>query len=82
VGISAVAVQVDDGPWQDATLADAISVDTWRQWAYTWENAGAGDHTITVRATDAAGLVQTSATADVAPNGATGLHEISVSVSA
>ncbi|TFD57204.1 oxidoreductase [Cryobacterium suzukii] len=81
VGISAVAVQIDDGPWQDATLADAISVDTWRQWAYTWQNASAGDHTVKVRATDAAGLVQTSATADVAPNGATGLHEISVSVS-
>ncbi|TFD28117.1 molybdopterin-dependent oxidoreductase [Cryobacterium lyxosi] len=82
VGISAVAVQIDDGPWQAAALADAISVDTWRQWAYTWDRAVAGDHTIRVRATDAAGLVQTSATADVAPDGATGLHEISVSVSA
>lgn len=82
VGISAVAVQIDDGPWRDATLADAISVDTWRQWAYTWADASAGDHSVRVRATDAAGLVQTSATADVAPDGATGLHEISVSVSA
>jgi len=82
VGVSAVAVQIDDGPWQDATLADAISVDTWRQWAYTWTDAGIGNHSIKVRATDAVGLVQTSATADVAPDGATGLHEISVSVSA
>ena len=81
VGVSAVAVQIDDGPWQDATLADAISVDTWRQWAYTWTDASIGNHSIKVRATDAAGLVQTSATADVAPDGATGLHEISVSVS-
>ncbi|TFC80143.1 oxidoreductase [Cryobacterium sp. TMS1-20-1] len=81
VGVSAVAVQIDDGPWQDATLADAISVDTWRQWAYTWTDAIAGDHTVRVRATDAAGLVQTSATADVAPDGATGLHEVTVSVS-
>ena len=81
VGISAVAVQVDDGPWRDAILADAISVDTWRQWVYTWDDASRGEHTVKVRATDAAGLVQTSATADVAPNGATGLHEISVSVS-
>ncbi|MBG6212829.1 MAG: molybdopterin-dependent oxidoreductase [Cryobacterium sp.] len=82
VGVSAVAVQIDDGPWQDATLADPISVDTWRQWAYTWPDATAGEHAVKVRATDSAGLVQTSATADVAPNGATGLHEISVSVSA
>lgn len=81
VGVSAVAVQVDDGPWQNATLADAISVDTWRQWAYTWANATAGEHVVRVRATDTAGTVQTSATSDVAPNGATGLHEISVSVS-
>jgi hypothetical protein len=80
--VGAVAVQIDDGPWREATLADAISVDTWRQWAYTWTDATAGDHRIKVRATDAAGLVQTSATADVAPNGSTGLHEISVSVSA
>ncbi|WP_199182435.1 molybdopterin-dependent oxidoreductase [Cryobacterium sp. Y11] len=82
VGVSAVAVQIDDGPWREATLADAISIDTWRQWAYTWSDATAGEHSVKVRATDAAGLVQTSATADVAPNGATGLHEISVSVSA
>jgi DMSO/TMAO reductase YedYZ molybdopterin-dependent catalytic subunit len=81
VGVSTVAVQIDDGPWQEATLAEAISVDTWRQWAFTWNDATAGNHSVKVRATDAAGLVQTSATADVAPNGATGLHEISVAVS-
>ena len=81
VGVSSVSVQIDDGPWKDATLADAISVDTWRQWAYTWSDATIGNHTVKVRATDAEGLVQTSATADVAPDGATGLHEISVSVS-
>ncbi|WP_105035751.1 molybdopterin-dependent oxidoreductase [Cryobacterium aureum] len=81
VGVSNVAVQIDDGPWQDATLAEAISVDTWRQWAYTWTDATSGSHSVRVRATDAEGLVQTSATADVAPNGATGLHETSVSIS-
>ncbi len=82
VGVSAVAVQIDDGPWQEATLAAAISADTWRQWAYTWNDATVGEHSVKVRATDTAGLVQTSARADVAPNGATGLHEVSVSVSA
>jgi DMSO/TMAO reductase YedYZ molybdopterin-dependent catalytic subunit len=81
VGVSAVAVQIDDGPWQDATLADAISVDTWRQWAFTWADATTGNHSVTVRATDAEGLVQTSTIADVAPNGATGLHAVEVSVS-
>ena len=81
VGVSAVAVQIDDGPWQDATLADAISVDIWRQWAFTWTDATAGQHSVRVRATDSDGLVQTAVSADVAPDGATGLHEVSVTVS-
>ncbi|MFF1574040.1 molybdopterin-dependent oxidoreductase [Leifsonia sp. NPDC058292] len=80
VGVSAVHVQIDGGDWQAAELADAISVDTWRQWKYAWE-ATKGSHTIRVRATDANGKVQTSKVADVVPDGATGLHEISVSVS-
>lgn len=80
VGVSAVDVQVDGGDWNPATLADAISVDTWRQWRWDWD-APSGSHTIRVRATDANGLVQTSELADVAPDGATGLHEISLSVS-
>jgi DMSO/TMAO reductase YedYZ molybdopterin-dependent catalytic subunit len=79
VGVSAVHVQIDDGPWQQADLADAISIDTWRQWKYAWP-ATKGTHTIRVRATDAKGLVQTSKVADVVPNGATGLHQISVTV--
>ena len=33
-GISRVEVQVDDGPWAEAELADAISIDTWVQWSY------------------------------------------------
>jgi DMSO/TMAO reductase YedYZ molybdopterin-dependent catalytic subunit len=79
VGVSAVHVQIDDGPWQQADLADAISIDTWRQWKYAWP-AEKGSHTIRVRATDARGKVQTSKVADVVPDGATGLHQINVTV--
>jgi len=79
VGVSAVQVQIDDGDWADATLADAISADTWRQWMFTWP-ATPGSHSVTVRATDANGLVQTSVTRDVAPDGATGLHQVTVNV--
>ncbi|MBN9630506.1 MAG: molybdopterin-dependent oxidoreductase [Actinobacteria bacterium] len=79
VGVSAVQVQVDGGDWQQATLADAISVDTWRQWKYAWD-ATPGSHTIKVRATDARGTVQTAKVQDVVPDGATGLHTISVTV--
>ncbi|SDH26081.1 DMSO/TMAO reductase YedYZ, molybdopterin-dependent catalytic subunit [Leifsonia sp. 98AMF] len=79
VGVSAVQVKVDDGPWQQATLADAISADTWRQWRFAWE-ATPGAHTLRVRATDAKGKVQTAAVQDVVPDGATGLHSVRVTV--
>jgi DMSO/TMAO reductase YedYZ molybdopterin-dependent catalytic subunit len=79
-GIKAVQIQVDNGPWNDADLADAISIDTWRQWRWEWP-APKGSHTVRVRATNANGEVQTSAVQDVVPNGATGYHTINVTVS-
>jgi DMSO/TMAO reductase YedYZ molybdopterin-dependent catalytic subunit len=78
-GISKVEVQVDGGPWVAATLAGAVSVDTWRQWWYRWP-ATPGDHTVRVRATDATGQTQTGTPASPAPNGATGWHSVQVSI--
>lgn len=78
-GITGVQVQVDDGPWHDADLAAEISVDTWRQWSWPWD-ATPGDHVLRVRATDATGEVQTDRRQDVVPDGATGWHEVRVSV--
>lgn len=79
VGISGVEVLVDNGRWEKATLAKAISADTWRQWHFPW-HATSGRHTLTVRATDANGVVQTAEIADVVPDGATGLHSLNVVV--
>ncbi len=79
-GISAVEVQIDEGDWQPATLAKAISVDTWVQWSFNW-NAEPGSHTVRVRATDADGRVQTGERAAVVPDGATGHDEKSFVVS-
>jgi DMSO/TMAO reductase YedYZ molybdopterin-dependent catalytic subunit len=79
VGIERVEVQVDDGAWQQATLATAISLDTWVQWRYDWE-ATSGTHTLRVRAIDADGEVQTSKRQGVVPDGATGLHDRTVEV--
>jgi len=59
----------------DATLADAISGSTWRQWAYPWD-ATSGRHVLRVRATDANGTVQTATERDPFPNAATGYHQI------
>lgn len=79
-GIAKVEVQVDATPWQSAELAVDGGIDTWRQWKLPW-NATPGDHRIRVRATDANGKLQPEERTDVAPDGATGWHEIGVTVS-
>ncbi|MBI4935090.1 MAG: molybdopterin-dependent oxidoreductase [Actinobacteria bacterium] len=79
-GILSVEVRVDDGEWQQARLATDVSDDAWRQWVLDWD-APAGEHRITVRATDKTGATQTEDRAPVAPDGATGWHAIRVKVS-
>ena len=74
-GISAVQVQLDGGPWQTATLAEALNKDTWVQWKAPLV-AGAGHHELKVRAVDGSGAVQTGDIAPPAPNGATGYHTV------
>lgn len=78
-GIKAVEVRIDDGPWRPATLGAAYSKDTWRLWTFPWE-ATPGSHTITARATDSTGAVQTERQAPPPPDGATGWPSISVEV--
>lgn len=77
-GVKGVQVRVDDGEWQDATLADSVSADTWRQWVWRWTPT-AGSHRLQVRATGTDGQVQTSVERPPAPNGATGWHTVQVS---
>jgi DMSO/TMAO reductase YedYZ molybdopterin-dependent catalytic subunit len=79
-GIAAVEVQIDNGPWQETTLATSDTPDTWRQWSYRWTDAARGAHTVQVRATDGTGTLQTSVVQDVVPDGATGYHSINVQV--
>ncbi|MGW6389913.1 sulfite oxidase [Streptomyces sp. NPDC055103] len=78
-GITRVEVRVDDGPWQDADLAVQDTVDTWRQWSYRWK-AAPGGHTLTVRATDGTGRVQTEVRTRTVPDGASGRHSVFVTV--
>ena len=79
-GVKAVEVRIDDGAWQPAQLGASFSNNTWRLWSFPWEATASGSHTITVRATDNTGAVQTSDQAPPAPDGATGWHSVSFDV--
>ncbi|GAA1988434.1 sulfite oxidase [Nocardiopsis rhodophaea] len=79
VGVDAVEVRVDDGPWRPARLAAEDTTDTWRQWVLEWE-AGPGEHRLSVRATDRNGALQPGDESPPAPDGATGWHTIDVTV--
>lgn len=79
-GIARVEVRVDAGRWREARLGEADGNDTWRQWVWQWE-ATPGRHALEVRATDGTGAVQTGDRAGTVPDGATGWHSVSVSVS-
>lgn len=81
-GIRSVQVQVDDGPWRDATLSGDLGVDTWRQWSYVWPADVPGIHLIRCRAIDADGTVQTDQVQGVMPDGSTGLDSRQVTVTA
>ncbi|MGW4601384.1 molybdopterin-dependent oxidoreductase [Streptomyces sp. NPDC004457] len=78
-GIDKVEVRIDDGPWQEAGLAAEDTCDTWRRWSLPWQ-AAKGVHTLTVRATDRTGTVQTDERTRTIPDGASGWHSVVVTV--
>lgn len=78
-GISAVEVQVDDGPWNQAELLPVPSTDTWVQWRWNWP-ARTGGHTLRVRSTDGKGATQPESRVTPFPDGATGWHTLAVTV--
>ncbi|MCP5031720.1 MAG: molybdopterin-dependent oxidoreductase [Actinomycetia bacterium] len=78
-GIERVEIQIDDGPWLEADLGESLGENAWCQWRRAWTTTP-GRHLIRVRATDGTGETQTPDLASPAPSGATGWHEISVTV--
>jgi DMSO/TMAO reductase YedYZ molybdopterin-dependent catalytic subunit len=78
-GIATVEIQVDDGEWVEAQLRSPLSDFTWVIWRYDWPFA-AGPHTFRVRCTDGTGAPQIERESTPHPSGATGIHEVSVSV--
>jgi hypothetical protein len=79
-GIQRVELQVDDGEWVEATLrTPPLSALTWVQWRYDWPMVS-GRHTFRVRATDGTGTLQTAEQHGTRPDGATGYHQMTVSI--
>jgi DMSO/TMAO reductase YedYZ molybdopterin-dependent catalytic subunit len=79
-GISAVQVNVDDGGWEEAELiTPALSPLTWVLWRFTFPYES-GRHTLSVRALDGNGEIQTAEVAPTAPSGATGIHSVTVNL--
>jgi DMSO/TMAO reductase YedYZ molybdopterin-dependent catalytic subunit len=79
-GVRAVEVLIDDGGWQPAQQGASYSNDTWRLWSFPWQAKTPGRHTITVRATDNTGAVQTADQVSTVPDGATGWHSVDFTV--
>jgi DMSO/TMAO reductase YedYZ molybdopterin-dependent catalytic subunit len=81
-GISKVEVSTDDGKtWQSAQIFSNPSPFVWSFWKYVWVNPPKGKHTLQVRATDGAGHLQTAERSRGEwPDGSTGYHTISVTV--
>ena len=80
VGVGAVEVRIDDGPWRTAQLGRVTSGNTWVHWSYTWTDATPGDHVAAVRATDGRGNPQVERPSPPEPSGATGYHYRAFSV--
>jgi DMSO/TMAO reductase YedYZ molybdopterin-dependent catalytic subunit len=59
--LRSVEIQIDNGPWNKATLASTNSKYSWKLFTYRWEGATPGEHTLVSRATDAEGALQPEA---------------------
>ncbi|HYI16794.1 MAG TPA: molybdopterin-dependent oxidoreductase [Thermomicrobiales bacterium] len=82
-GIQRVEVSFDGGvTWSDAQLSDPLSPLAWRLWSIEHTPAELGEFWITVRATDGTGAVQTAEERPTLPDGATGHHDIRVTIRA
>jgi DMSO/TMAO reductase YedYZ molybdopterin-dependent catalytic subunit len=77
--ISAVELQVDEGPWVPAALRDPLSDLSWVIWRYDWPFQP-GAHTFRVRCVEGDGTPQIEAVAGARPSGATGWHAKAVTL--
>ncbi len=78
-GISRVEVTVDGAKtWQEARLDYPGTKLTWALWSFDWQPQSAGDHLLSVRATNGDGLLQAEDPSRPFTSGVTGFHWVSV----
>jgi DMSO/TMAO reductase YedYZ molybdopterin-dependent catalytic subunit len=57
--IARVEVKIDDGPWTSAVIDHSEEAEyAWKIWSLDWPAPSVGEHTVTSRAVDTAGVVQ------------------------
>jgi hypothetical protein len=78
-GIQRVELRVDDDDWKTAELDRPLSNLTWVLWRAELQLTP-GEHTLTVRAMDGTGEIQTEQRSGTQPEGATGYHSISITI--
>lgn len=81
-GVKTVELSMDGGEsWREATLAPELAPAAWRFWSYRWALPKPGRYSLAVRATDGLGRRQSTEEQAPFPDGAAGIHEITVTVS-
>ncbi len=77
--VGRVEVSTDGGrSWQAASLSPPLSPYAWTHWSYSWRVPRPGSHSLTVRAVDGTGTVQSADAGAPFPSGASGLHTVRV----
>jgi DMSO/TMAO reductase YedYZ molybdopterin-dependent catalytic subunit len=76
IGVHAVDLSIDDGPWQATVLTRALHPDAWRQWRIDVDLAP-GAHTLVARPRTSDDDASPPA-APPYPNGTAGLHRITI----
>jgi hypothetical protein len=79
VGVDAVQLQIDGGPWTDVDLGVDLGPGAWRPWSAPWQ-ATPGRHELRVRCRTTAGQRQEEGTDTPYPHGVRGIHTVTVHV--
>ena len=77
-GVSRVEVSTDDGrTWHEAQIEPQENAPySWRRWAYAWQPAQTGQHTLLARVVDGQGRTQTAEKTSAFPDGSTGYDRV------